>query len=65
MKITAIKDYPTSIAGSDLMSSPSYDLTVEMSQEEYNHICYLLEKDVREAREIVESYRRVKEIKTR
>lgn len=57
MKIVYINNEPAE----ELRPEPTFNLTVEMSQEEYNHICYLLEKDARETTEIMETYRRVKE----
>ncbi len=60
MKIIHI-DNETSAALCSDNHQPTFELTVEMSQEEYNHICYLLEKDARETTEIMETYRRVKE----
>lgn len=65
MKIVTIKDFPMPTGHSELMSEPSYDLTVEMTQEEYNHICYLLENDARETTKIMETYRKVQEAKIR
>ncbi len=64
MKIVHIDNEPFPALKSENYQ-PTFDLTVEMSQEEYNHICYLLEKDSRETREMLETYRKVKEIKTR
>lgn len=64
MKIVYIDNGPDIILKSEV-HQPTFNLRVEMSQDEYNHICYLLEKEARETPERFEAYRKREEIKSR